>query len=169
VESALASPAVARERISLRPEVPADEPFLLAVYASSRAPEMRLVAWPEEQKRAFLSSQFHAQRASYRDRIPDAAFDVILLDGERAGRFYVHRGAETFELVDIALLEKHRDAGIGGTLVRELLAEAARAGKPVRLYVELENPARRLYERLGFRPIGDTGVYQHMEWRPNVS
>jgi hypothetical protein len=43
-------------------------------------------------------------------------------------------------------------------------SEAAAAGKP-RIHVERFNPALRLYERLGFRPIEDKGVYLFMEWR----
>ena len=34
---------------------------------------------------------------------------------------------------------------------------------PVTLYVEPYNPARRLYERLGFGPIELLGIYQRME------
>ena len=68
--------------------------------------------------------------------------------------------------MDIALLPEHRGAGIGSAVLRGLLAEAAAAGKPVRIHVERLNPARRLYERLGFAPIEDKGVYYLMEWRP---
>ncbi len=49
------------------------------------------------------------------------------------------------------------------SLLRSLLAEAAAAGKPVTIHVERFNPAPRLYERLGFRPIADRGVYWLME------
>jgi len=62
-------------------------------------------------------------------------------------------------------LPDHRGAGIGGAILRSLLAEAAAAGKPVRIHVERLNPARRLYERLGFLPVADKGVYVMMEWR----
>jgi hypothetical protein len=36
----------------------------------------------------------------------------------------------------------------------------------VRLHVVAGNPARRLYVRLGFRPVGWTGPYEQMEWLP---
>jgi ribosomal protein S18 acetylase RimI-like enzyme len=68
--------------------------------------------------------------------------------------------------VDITLLPEHCGAGIGTGILRDLLAEAAAAGKPVRIHVERQNPAWRLYERLGFAPIEDKGVYYLMEWRP---
>jgi RimJ/RimL family protein N-acetyltransferase len=37
------------------------------------------------------------------------------------------------------------------------------------LYVEPPNPARRLYERFGFAPEGEAGVYEMMVWRPEAS
>ena len=42
--------------------------------------------------------------------------------------------------------------------------EAAAAGKTLSIHVEKNNPARRLYDRLGFREINDVGVYLLMEW-----
>ena len=40
----------------------------------------------------------------------------------------------------------------------------ATAGRLLRIHVERFNPALRLYERLGFHPIADRGVYLFMEW-----
>jgi predicted GNAT family acetyltransferase len=51
-------------------------------------------------------------------------------------------------------------------LLKELVVEADETGKKVVLYVETYNPARHLYERLGFRAEGEEGVYQLMEYRP---
>ena len=75
--------------------------------------------------------------------------------GRPIGRLYVHRRESEIGVVDIALLPAYRKQGIGGLLLREILAEAAAASKPVRIYVERFNPAQHLYERLGFRQIGD--------------
>jgi ribosomal protein S18 acetylase RimI-like enzyme len=139
--------------------------FLRALYATTRQDEMRRVPWTDEQKESFLSSQFDAQHAYYRGRFPDASYLVIFIDGAPAGRLYVHRRADEIELVDVALLPRHRGTGIGGALVRDLQDEAARSGLPLRLYVEHENPAKRLYDRLGFRVLRDIGLYFQMEWR----
>jgi len=68
--------------------------------------------------------------------------------------------------VDIAVLPPYRNAGIGTAILRDPLADAAAAQKPVRIHVEKFNPALRLYERLGFVPIADIGVYLFMEWAP---
>ena len=152
--------------ITLRPIQPGDEEFLYRVYASTREAELALVDWDAAQKEAFLRMQFAAQHAYYQEHYADAAFQVILADGRPAGRLYVARWPDEIRIVDIALLPEHRNAGIGTALLRELLAEGTRAGKPVSIHVERFNPALRLYARLGFTSIADKGVYVLMQWSP---
>lgn len=154
------------EKIRLRPAGDDDLPFLCRVYASTRWEELAGVPWTDEQKEAFLRFQFEAQHTYYREKFPDAAYDVIEAGGEPVGRLYVDRRADEIRLVDIALLPEHRGRGLGGRLLDDLLAEARAAGKPVRIHVEMNNPALGLYRRLGFTEIEEQGVYYLMEWRP---
>jgi predicted GNAT family acetyltransferase len=49
-------------------------------------------------------------------------------------------------------------------LMEEILAEGRDTGKKVTIYVEHFNPARHLYDRLGFRHVDTNGVYHYMEW-----
>jgi ribosomal protein S18 acetylase RimI-like enzyme len=149
---------------TLRAVAPDDEDLLYRVYASTRTEELAPVPWTDAQKEAFLRMQFRAQSQDYAANYPDAAFEVILVDGAPAGRLYVDRRPDELLIVDIALLPEHRGSGVGGALLRDLQAEAAAAGKPVRIHVEHLNPALRLYERLGFRRIDDGGIYLLMEW-----
>ncbi|HEX6308904.1 MAG TPA: ribosomal protein S18-alanine N-acetyltransferase [Longimicrobiales bacterium] len=60
------------------------------------------------------------------------------------------------ELGNVAVTTAWRGAGIGGRLVEEVLRRAARRGvREVFLEVRPTNTvARRLYEQLGFRPVG---------------
>jgi ribosomal protein S18 acetylase RimI-like enzyme len=152
---------------TLRPVTPEDGPFLFQLYASTRAEELAVVPWDEAQKEAFLRMQFHAQTKFYAESFPDAAFLMVLREGEPAGRLYVDRRGDEIRLLDIALLPEHRGAGLGTALLRDLTAESAAAGKPLRIHVERFNPALRLYERLGFKLLQDEGVYFLMEWRPD--
>ena len=48
--------------------------------------------------------------------------------------------------------------------MRDILAEAAAAGIMVRIHVERTNPARRLYDRLGFRLVKEGEVYDLLSW-----
>ena len=150
--------------VTLRPIRPEDGPFLLRVYASTREPELATVEWDAAQKAAFVRMQFDAQHAYYQEHYAGAAFDVIVVDGQPAGRLYVAREDDEMRIIDIALLPDYCDRGIGTMLLRGLQSEAAAAGKPLRIHVERFNPALRLYERLGFNPIADRGVYLFMEW-----
>ena len=150
--------------IALRPIVPEDHSFLLAVYASTRELELAGVPWDAGQKAAFVRMQFDAQHAFYQEHYAGAAFDVIVVDGQPAGRLYIAREGDEIRIVDIALLREYCNRGIGTTLLRGLQSEAAAAGKPLRIHVEHFNPALRFYERLGFTPIADRGVYLFMEW-----
>src|SRR2546423_4591014 len=136
--------------VALRPVDENDEVFLRRLYASVREDELALVPWDGAEKSAFLRQQFEAQDAYYHEHYDGATFDVIELDGGPVGRLYVARWEHEIRIVDIALLPEHRDRGIGTALIRALLDEAAAAGKPLSIHVEKHNPARRLYERLGF-------------------
>jgi ribosomal protein S18 acetylase RimI-like enzyme len=152
--------------IRLRPFTDDDLEFLFDVYASTRTEELSVVPWDETQKQEFLRMQFRAQHVHYQEHYADASFDVIELDGVRAGRLYVQRRDGEHRIVDIALLPEHRGGGVGSTLLAGLLEEADAAGRRVSIHVEHQNPARSLYERLGFTIIDDTGVYHLMERQP---
>ena len=121
--------------------------------------------WDDAQKQAFLALQFDAQDRHYRSHHPGARFDVIEREGEAIGRLTVARGGGEIRVLDIALLPAQRGAGVGSALLRELQREAMRDGRAISLQVERTNPARRFYERLGFRALDDDGVYVSMAWR----
>jgi ribosomal protein S18 acetylase RimI-like enzyme len=91
------------------------------------------------------------------------------VDGRDAGRLYVARWPAEIRIMDIALLPEHRGRGIGSALLADLMAEATRASKPLTIHVERFNRAVRLYERLGFVPVADKGVYLLLQWSPTPS
>ena len=162
----MSSSSPSSDRLERRPERPEDLPFLRRVYASTRADELAMVPWPEAHKAAFLQMQFDAQRRYYEERFPAAQRSIVLHEGQPAGRLYVDRRDGEIRVIDIALLPAHRGAGIGTALMRAILDEAAQAGKLVRIHVEQQNPALRLYQRLGFARVETQGVYVLMEWSP---
>jgi len=155
--------------VSLRAAREDDEEFLYRVYAGTRVEELAPVPWSAEQREAFLRMQFHAQDTDYHRNYPDAAFLVVESAGVPIGRLYIDRRPDELRVVDIALLPERRGKGIGGALMEQVLAEAGSRGVPVRIHVEHFNPALHLYQRLGFRRIGDTGVYYFMEWRAGAA
>ncbi|MGH3079824.1 MAG: GNAT family N-acetyltransferase [Gaiellaceae bacterium] len=152
--------------ITLRPVSSSDRDFLLQVYASTREEELAPVPWTDAQKAAFIEQQFDAQDRHYRAHYAGASLDVVEWDGAPAGRLYVARWSDEIRVIDIALLPEFRGRGIGTRLLRGLLDEAARARRRLSIHVEKNNPALRLYKRLGFAPVADRGVYVLMEATP---
>jgi GNAT superfamily N-acetyltransferase len=152
-----------------RPETEADIPFLMRLFASTREEELAPAPWSAEQKQAFLASQFQAQRYHYRTFIKDCSFDVIEENGVPVGRLYLEPRASCLHLVDIALLPAWRGSGIGTAILEALQAAGRAQGKAVSTFVEKNNPAMRLYRRLGFAEISDAGIYLEMEWRPQAA
>jgi GNAT superfamily N-acetyltransferase len=130
---------------------------------------MALVPWSDEQREAFVRSQFDAQHSYYQAQFPDASYQVIMVDGQRAGRVYLLRESEAIRILDLTLLPQHRNSGVGTSLIREILAEADQAGRPVNIWVENFNPSLKLFERLGFVRVQEDGFNCLMEYRPPVT
>jgi GNAT superfamily N-acetyltransferase len=156
------------QRIGLRPVGPADEDVLLKIYASTRADEMQQAAdWTDEQKEMFLRWQLEMQRRDYEARFPQADYQLILFDGEPAGRLWVARTPEQIRLLDIAVLPEFQNRKIGTLLLNNLIRESEETGTPLRhMIFKLNTEARRFYERLGFRLVEDDRMYLLMERHP---
>ena len=149
--------------LSLQTVKAEDTPFLQALYAETRSPDLEATGWPPEAREAFYRGQFDAQARSYRRQYPDASFDLVLAEGKPVGRLYVARGADAVRVVEITLLPSCRQRGWGTLLLRRVIEEAHRLGLPVRLQVDAGSRARRLYQRLGFRETGREGFRLDME------
>ena len=159
-------PSELPEGVEFRPIRADDREFLCRLYASTRKEEVARTGWSEAEQETFLRFQFEAQHAFYMEHFAGADFELVLQHGEAIGRLYNDRRNDEIRIIDIALLTSERRNGVGGALLREVLAEAEAAAKPVRIHVERNNPALHLYHRLGFKEIEDQGVYYLMEWRP---
>jgi ribosomal protein S18 acetylase RimI-like enzyme len=153
--------------ITLRPATAEDEAFLLKLFASTRDDFKMLIA-DENQLAVLVSMQFNFQRQQYQDGYSDGEDNIILSNGQPIGRMFISEGDRTTTLVDIALLPEYRNAGIGGRLLDELLKSAAEKGKSVTLHVFKANPARHLYERLGFRDRSEDSMYYEMIYEPQT-
>ena len=152
---------------NLRPSTLDDEQFLYRLYASTREDELAVVPWSESEKETFLTTQFNAQHTFYHQQFNEAEFLIIEQDNEPIGRLYLDRRDDEIRIVDIALLPTHRNRGIGTRYLKSILEEGQGAGLPVRIHVERNNTALRLYERLGFQKVTENGVYFLMEKWPN--
>ena len=141
---------------ALRAALPTDVEFEQFLYASTRE-DLRPLG--PEVFDGLIGMQFRAQSLSIKLDHPRADRKIVLVDAAPVGRLVVDASADHVELIDIALLPNYRNQGIGTSVLRSVLAQADRIGRVVRLHVEKQNRAVRLYERLGFAISGDAGMY----------
>lgn len=140
--------------IDLRPASLADLPFLLTLRRLTMTGHLQRVGAPAD-------DEAHDRRI--RAHFEDA---MIVCEGATAiGLLKVTRAAGEWHVHQIQILPARQGQGIGEAVLRELLADAARANVPVSLSVLHGNPARRLYERLGFRIESETETSASMIWR----
>lgn len=141
----------------IRPVTAADEPFLwqMLYYAAHMHEEVGktvLDAMQNPTLALYVTGWGRAGDLGFVAEIPATgelvgAAWVRLHQGEQKG--YSQTADDTPELA-IALLPKYLNQGIGTVLMRQLI-EAARPHYPaIALSVRAENPAYRLYQRLGF-------------------
>lgn len=154
--------------LALRSETPEDIDFAASLYASTREAELALLPWSDAEKSAFCRMQFNAQHSHYQSQYPEAHFLIIERDGARVGRVYVEQRASALLLMEITLAPEHRGRGVGHAITTALLLHARAEALPMHLHVEPLNPAKHLYERLGFRDVETRGFYTFMVCKPDL-
>jgi GNAT superfamily N-acetyltransferase len=144
-----------------------DIPFLKKIYFSTREEELKQVShWTESMKEEFLTHQFTAQHEYYQKNYIGANFLVIEKDKEIIGRLYYKEGFEgSVRIIDIALLPKFQNQGLGTSILKDIIEYAKVIEQPITIHVESFNPAMELYKRLGFQKVSETnGVYHLLQW-----
>lgn len=154
-----------RDVLMLRDATPSDRAFLLALYASTRADEFAQFGWPPDMERAFMQLQFEAQRGDYERRHPGARCRIVQMRRCPVGRLWTARDGGSIVVLDLSIVDDLRGQGLGTECLRGVQRQAAAAGLAVDLQVVVGSRAQHLYERLGFRNVGASGVRQAMSWR----
>lgn len=155
--------------IQLRPVEEKDNLFIEAVYRSTREKELALTNWTEQQKQAFIIMQSMAQLADYKKNCPGAVYQIIIYKKQAAGRFYTWENENEIRVIDITLLPAFRGKGIGTHLLKELIEKSNAFQKKISLHVEPDNPALKLYSRLGFVYVKKNGRHYYMERSPDTA
>lgn len=146
--------------LTIRPLSLADEAFLwemlyLAIYVPEgvapfpreivRSPEISRYAqdWGRADDLGFVAVRQESGE-------PVGAAWIRLLKGENKGYGYAD---ETTPELTIAVMPDYRGRGMGTKLLERLMAEAKNRYPAISLSVSVDNPALRLYERLGFEVL----------------
>ena len=149
------SPSAPALQFILRAASEADVPFLLALRRQTMDRHLARSGRPADDAAHLARILYHWEHAR-----------IVLVAGEPAGLLKAYRGASAWHVVQIQVAPAWQGQGLGARLLREVLAQADAAGLPTRLEVLKANPARRLYERLGFRIVADAGDDQYQMERP---
>jgi GNAT superfamily N-acetyltransferase len=150
-------------RLAQRLATDGDEPFLRELFDEIRGPEFS--ALEAERRTAILRMQFDAQRTQYRSRYPDVESRIITADDEPVGNLLIAREEDVVRVLDVNIRPSWQSRGIGTQILSQLIEQAS---APVALHVQVHNPARRLYERLGFYELESDEMYTSMIRRPGV-
>lgn len=139
---------------TLRPAIDDDREFLFQLRRTALGAYLEQTYGPWDEA---------AERARFEERTRTSHYRIVEVDGVAAGCLGVAPGAEAHALHRVFLLPAFQRRGIGTALVALVVEEARTAGVPVRLRVLRVNPARRLYERLGFAVTGSSDTHVLME------
>lgn len=91
---------------------------------------------------------------------------IILLNNNVIGVYAAHitENGDCF-INEISLLEEYQGKGIGTKILKEQLNENKKQKIRTILQVFKDNPAKKLYERLGFIVYGETETHYQMEMK----
>ena len=114
-----------------------------------------------------LNLDMAAQTASFRRQWAPAEVRVITRDGVAIGWLQTATLSDALFLKQLFVESAWQRRGIGTEVVRGLIREAADASRAVTLGVVKTNPAKRLYERLGFRVTNEDERKLYMRREPS--
>lgn len=96
------------------------------------------------------------QQRHVHQALADEGASVLMADGADAGWLHCTETRFAIHLGHLYLVPEKRSKGLGTGFLTWMSDRARRKGKDFTLDVMKNNPARVLYERLGFRPIGSS-------------
>lgn len=122
-----------------------------------------------ETMRPYVDATWGWNDGDQRERF-DEAFDprrveIVVIGNEPVGMLRVQRRPDEVVLAALQVAPSWQGRGIGAALVSAVIEEAG--GRPVTLQVLKVNPARALYERMGFVVEGESTTHVVMR-RPRT-
>jgi GNAT superfamily N-acetyltransferase len=146
--------------ITLRPALELDADFIYRVV--------------EETMRSYVQQTWGSfseelTRKSIAESLAAGHYSIVEHGGRDIGAIAIERAPAHVQLEQLYIVPAFQNHRIGTTLVRQLIDESERTGKPLRLRVLAVNPARRLYEREGFVQTATTSERVFFERRPSTA
>ncbi len=141
--------------LALQPATEDDLPFLLSLRKATMTEHLARAGAPQDDAHHLARIRYGFEGAR-----------IVWLHGRPAGLFKTLREASSWRVVQIQIDPAYQGQGLGRRLLAGLLRQADHEGVPVTLSVLQGNPARRLYESLGFRAVKEGGQEIDMRYEP---
>ncbi len=106
--------------------------------------------WDEDRQREDFDKNFDLDNG-----------EIIVLEEKDIGFFWYIESPQFIFLRSILILPAYQNKGIGSKIIGDLIANS---NKPMTLRVSKSNPARKLYERLGFIVAEETETNYIMDF-----
>jgi ribosomal protein S18 acetylase RimI-like enzyme len=103
------------------------------------------------------------QESVFRKNYVPAEIQVITSDEKDIGMLSLEERVEDVFLRAIEIHPDYQGQGIGAAIIIKIIAEGTLKMKPVFLHVLKVNPAKKLYERLGFSVVNETPTHFQMK------
>lgn len=141
-----------KEKIQFRSVSENDIPYLL---------KLRKITMDEHILNAGLlpSEENHLNRIYYRF---DCA-QIVQYENKDVGLLKVVKEGDVWDLVQVQIDPSLQGLGIGCYLISNVLADANNHKVGVKLSVFKQNPAKKLYDRLGFEIVDETDTTYEMQ------
>ena len=140
------------DTIQLRPAVQEDYKFLYNLNCSTmRAYVEAIWGWDDAWQQRHFQENFKPELSP-----------IIMLHSQDVGLLSVQQDGTGVFIRSILILPEYQNKGIGNCIISRVIEQAEKQGYPVTLQVLKINPARRLYEKLGFIIEGETETHFKM-------
>ncbi len=115
--------------------------------------------------RAYAEQTWGQWNPETRESFTPDTHAIVQYRGEDVGCMEVIEEPEALFLSKLYIGPDHQNKGLGGVLIGQLIEKARCRKVPIKLQVLSVNPARRFYERHGFKVTASTAERHFMEWR----
>ena len=140
------------QSISYRQAIENDIDFLYALHVATMKDYVdRTWGWDD----TFQESVFR------RNYVP-AKIQIIMYDDRDMGMLSVEEREQDVFLRAIEIHPEYQGEGFGTAIINKIVADGVQKMKPVRLQVLKVNPAKGLYDRLGFSVVEETSTHYIM-------
>ena len=113
--------------------------------------EINFGSWDEEKQREYFRSFISVCK--------EDAY-IITFEGNDIGFYNGHLSENEFEIGNICIVPAYQNKGIGTNILKGIILQNCE--KDITLQYFKQNPACKLYERLGFKITGETAYHYQM-------